>query len=66
MKNQTNNTRQIFANATIVKLQEYSKAYGAPKPHDVPFIIEENNQIHLCSDKGSVYRTMRKGTKVLV
>ena len=56
---------KILANATVTKLKEYSKSYGAPENIEVSFIKEFDNEIQLFNYLGSHLRTMRKGTKLL-
>ena len=56
---------KILANATITKLREYSRSYGALETIEVSFIKEFNNEIQLFNSFGSHQRTMRKGTKLL-
>ena len=56
---------KILANATVTKLREYSKSYGAPEIIEISFIKEFDNEIELFNCFGAHIRTMRKGTKLL-
>ena len=56
---------KILANATIIKLREYSKSYGSEETKKADFIKEFDNEIQLFNSFGAHLRTMRKGTKVL-
>ena len=56
---------KILANATITKLRENKKSYGAPETIEVSFIKEFENEIQLFNYLGAHIRTMRNGTKLL-
>ena len=56
---------KILSNATVTKLREYSKSYGAPETIEISFIKEFDNEIQLFNYLGAHLRTMRKGTKLL-
>ena len=56
---------KILANATNIKLREYSKSYGAPEIIEVSFIKEFDKEIQLFNSFGAHIRTMRKWTKLL-
>jgi len=57
---------KIYAFAQVEKLREYRKSYGSPEVIEVFYIIENENSIELLNERGSIIRTMRKGTKVLI
>jgi phosphorylcholine metabolism protein LicD len=57
---------KILANASVTKLRELSKAYGAPETIQVSFIKEFDKEIWLCNSFGNHIRTLKKGTKLLI
>ena len=59
------NKMKILSNATVTKLRENKKSYGAPEMIEVSFIKEFDNEIQLFNSFGSHQRTLRKGTKLL-
>lgn len=56
----------ILSNCSVIKLREYSQSYGQPETIKVPYIKVYDKEIILLTESGSHYRTMRKGTKLLV
>lgn len=57
---------KILKNATVTKLKEYSRSYGPAHTINVDFIIEYENQIILLTKTGAAYRSLKKGTKLLI
>ena len=58
--------KTIFKNATIVKLREYSRAYGKPETIKAAYIAETDKQITILDESGRNVRTLRKGTRLLI
>lgn len=60
------NKPKILANCGLKKLKEYSRSYGGIETLTVPFIKDWGGEITLHYDTGECYRTIRKGTKLLI
>ena len=60
------NKPKILANCGLKKLKEYSRSYGSIETLSVPYIKDWGGEITLHSETGDCYRTMRKGTKLLI
>jgi hypothetical protein len=57
---------KVLSNCSVTKLKEYGQSYGSPEITPVPYIKEFEKEIWLCNDCGEHYRTMKKGTKLLI
>ena len=58
--------KTIFKNATIVKLREYSRAYGKPETITSAYLFETDKHITTVDEIGREVRTFRKGTRLLI
>ena len=56
----------ILKNATIVKLREYSRAYGKPETITSAYLFETDKHITTVDEIGREVRTFRKGTRLLI
>ena len=58
--------KTILKNATIVKLREYSRAYGKPETITSAYLFETDKHITTVDEIGREVRTFRKGTRLLI
>ena len=58
--------KTIFKNAKVVKLREYSRAYGKPETITSAYLFETDKQITTIDEIGREVRTFRKGTRLLI
>lgn len=58
--------KTILKNAKVVKLREYSRAYGKPETITSAYLFETDKHITTVDEIGREVRTFRKGTRLLI